>query len=383
MPWEETTRTMLRAQFVEEFESCLYTLTELCARYGISRKTGYKWIERFAAEGVEGLADRSRRPKSSPHQTEEDLEAALVEVRRTHPTWGPRKLLAWSQKRSPEVSWPSASTVGAILKRHGLVEPRRRARRRWVHPGQPTAHAEGPNEVWTTDFKGQFRTGDGRLCYPLTVADVHSRYLLGVRGLDSVAEEQAWPEFVRLFQDYGLPQVIRSDNGSPFASVSVGGLSRLSVRWIKLGIRQERIAPGHPEQNGKHERMHRTLKAETARPPAADRVAQQESFDQFRRLYNEERPHEAIGQRTPSELYSRSPRPYPKRLPEPEYPGHFEVRRVRSGGEIHWRGKYLFISESLQGERIGLEEYEDDRWAVYFGDVLLARFEEPERRLFG
>lgn len=383
MPWEEKTLTMLRARFVEEFESCLYTMSELCARYGISRKTGYKWLERYVTEGIEGLADRSRVPGHCPHRTAEELEKALLDLRRAHPTWGPRKLLAWEKKRSPEVSWPAASTVGSLLKRHGLVESRRPARRRWVHPGRPTAQAEGPNEIWTTDFKGQFRTGDGWLCYPLTVADMHSRYLLGVQGLDSVAEEHAWPVFKRLFGEYGLPQVIRSDNGPPFASTSVGGLSHLSVQWIKLGIRLERITPGHPEQNGKHERMHRTLKAETARPPAAHRAAQQERFDQFRRIYNEERPHEAIEQRTPLELYASSPRRLPEQIPEPEYPDHFEVRSVRQGGEIKWRGEYLFVSESLRGERIGLEEDGDGRWSVYFGAVLLARFEEPERKLYG
>jgi hypothetical protein len=218
----------------------------------------------------------------------------------------------------------------------------------------------------------------------LTVADGFSRFLLGVQGLDSVAEAQAWPVFERLFREYGLPEAIRSDNGSPFASArAVARLSQLSVRWVKLGIRLERIEPGHPEQNGRHERMHRTLKQETARPPAASRSAQQERFDQFRGVYNEQRPHEALGQQTPAELYRPSLRAYPTQIWEPEYPRHFEVRSVRPNGEIKWQGDLLFLSEALSGERVGLEETADGVWTVYFGPVLLARFDEKERKLYG
>lgn len=234
-----------------------------------------------------------------------------------------------------------------------------------------------------SNVSGEFRTGDRRYCYPLTVADGFSRYLLAVEGLDSVAGEGVWPVFERLFRQHGLPQVIRTDNGSPFASQAVAGLSRLAVRWIKLGIRPERIQPGCPQQNGQHERMHRTLKAETARPPAAHRGAQQQRFDEFRRCYNEQRPHEALAFRTPSELYTPSPRDYPSQLPEPEYPGHFEVRFVHQGGEIRWRGQYLFLSECLGGERVGLEECDEGVWSVYFGEVLLARLNDRERRLYG
>jgi putative transposase len=385
MPWEETTRMQQRVWFISDLESCLYTMTELCERYGISRKTGYKWAERYVAQGVDGLKDRSRAPKGCSHGTAVELVEVLVELRQSHPTWGPRKLLAVLRKRKPDLAWPAASTVGGILKRRGLIEGgQRRARRPYPHPGRPSVQASAPNQVWSGDFKGQFRTGDGVLCYPLTVADGYSRFLLGVEGLDSVSESQAWPVFERLFREHGLPEALRTDNGSPFASAgAVGGLSRLSVRWIKLGIRLERIEPGHPEQNGRHERMHRTLKQETARPPAASRAAQQQRFDQFRRVYNEQRPHEALAQQTPGELYCPSLRSYPSRVPEPEYPGHFEVRSVRRNGEIKWQGELLFLSEALAGERVGLEEYENGLWSVSFGSLLLARFDEKERKLCG
>jgi transposase InsO family protein len=384
MPWEEMTRMKRRAEFVVAFDSCQYSMTELCERYGISRKTGYKWTDRYGKEGVEGLKDRSRAPRSCPHGTSSEISEKLLELRRSHPTWGPRKLLAWLRKREPEAIWPAASTVGGILKRQGLVEERRRSRRPWPPSGRPSVQAEEANQVWTCDFKGQFRTGEGRLCYPLTVADGFSRFLLAIQGLDSVAESQAWPVFERLFREYGLPEAIRSDNGSPFASArAVARLSRLSVRWAKLGIRLERIEPGHPEQNGRHERMHRTLKQETARPPAESRSAQQERFDQFRGLYNEQRPHEALGQRPPAELYRPSPRPYPSKISPLEYPGHFEVRGVRPNGEIKWQGEFLYLSEALSGERVGVEETADGIWTLYFGTLLLARFDEKERKLYG
>jgi transposase InsO family protein len=384
MPWDEATRMDRRERFVSEFDSCQYTMTELCERYGISRKTGYVWVDRYAQEGLAGLRDRSRAPRSCPHGTAPEVSERLLELRRLHPTWGPRKLLAWLEKREPERSWPVASTVGGILKRHGLVEDRAARRRPWPPSVRPSVQAEAPNRVWTGDFKGQFRTGDGRLCYPLTVADGFSRFLLAVVGLDTVSEAQAWPVFERLFREYGLPEAIKTDNGSPFASIcALARLSRLSVRWLKLGIRLERIEPGHPEQNGRHERMHRTLKQETARPPAADRGAQQERFDRFRSVYNEQRPHEALAQKTPAELYHSSGRPYPEKTPEPEYPGHFEVRWVRPNGGIKWQGEFLFLSQALSGERVGLEESDDGVWSVYFGLVLLARFDERERKLYG
>src|SRR5262245_45160362 len=278
MAWSETVE-MSRVRFIADLKSDLYAMTELCEKHGISRKTGYKWKERFSQEGVEGLRDRSRAPKHSPCQTAPEVRERLMELRRQHPSWGPRKLLAWLEKHEPGQGWPGASTVGGVLKRAGLVGACRRRAARAGPVVVARTEASGPNEVWTSDFKGEFRTGDGRLCYPLTVVDGFSRFVLVIQGLPSVASSGAWPVFERAFREYGLPRVIRTDNGNPFASCSaLAGLSRLSVRWIRLGIALERIQPGHPEQNGRHERMHRTLKAETARPPAAIARLQQELF---------------------------------------------------------------------------------------------------------
>ncbi|HEX2611404.1 MAG TPA: IS481 family transposase [Gemmatimonadales bacterium] len=383
MPWDETTRMSQRLRFIIDFESCQSTMTALCERYGISRKTGYKWAERYAKEGPGGLEDRPHLAKSFPHQLGAAKVEGILSLRHRFPRWGPRKLQAWLERHHPEESWPAASTIGDLLKRHGLVESRS-FRRRPPAPSAPRVEATGPNEVWSSDFKGQFRLGNARLCYPLTVADGFSRYLLGCEGLASPSGGASKLVFERLFRQYGLPRAILTDNGSPFASSrSLSRLSQLSVWWIKLGIRPLLIQPGHPEQNGRHERMHRTLKAETVRPPSADAPRQQERFEEFRHSYNEQRPHEALGQLPPTELYERSPRAYPSRLQPWEYLGHFEVRRVRHTGEIRWKGESLFVSQSLQGERIGLEEVDEGQWSVYLGPVLIARFDEQERKMYG
>ncbi len=380
MAWSETNPMKERVLFIDDLESNLYSMTELCEMYGISRKTGYKWAQRYVEEGVEGLRDRSRAPRSCPHRTEESVAEALLAARRRHPRWGPRKLLAYLRRQNPEWELPAASTAGDILRRAGLVEPRRRRRHRQA-ARRPIVEAPSPNDVWTIDFKGEFRTGDRRYCYPLTVADRCSRYVLGCKALLSTEFVGAQPALESRFRKYGLPRAILSDNGSPFSSQAICGLSRLSVWWIKLGIEPLLIQPGHPEQNGSHERMHRDLKAETTRPPAGDIVAQQQRFDAFLKLFNEERPHEALGQRPPAELYEESPRVYPESLKEIEYPGHFEIRRVQSRGEISWQGKRLFLSEALMEESVGLEEVDDGVWSLYLGSRLLARFDERDRIL--
>lgn len=381
MPWKETTRVDLRREFIEALSSCRYTMTELCAHYGISRKTGYKWAHRFAAEGQAGLADRSRAPHRCPHRTDPACERDLVALRLEHPRWGPKKLLATLMRRHPERSWPAPSTAGAILKRHGLVEARPKKRSK-SSPAKPVVEATRPNDLWTMDFKGEFRTGDGRICYPLTVSDAVSRYGLGCQAQDTTAVHPTRRSFEAVFREYGLPNKILSDGGTPFGCARAPlRLSRLTVWMIRLGIEPIKIQPGCPEQNAVHERWHRTLKAETARPPAKNQRAQQERFDRFRQHYNEVRPHESLGQRPPAELYEPSPRPYPERLPALEYPGHYEVRRCRRSGQIKWQGRRLFVSEVLAGEWLGIEEVDDGLWSVYFGPLLLGRYDEREREL--
>lgn len=374
MPWNERTRMDERVLFVSALSSCEYTMTELCEVYGISRKTGYKWARRYLEEGVDGLKDRSRAPKSG-RRTERRCVEALLEARGRHPTWGPRKLLERLRRRHPGWAWPAPSSAGEILKRHGLVKPRRRRRQRPVRPA-PQNQAAAPNQLWTVDFKGEFRLGNRQWCFPLTVMDRSSRYLLACEGKISTAHAGVRPVFETLFSEYGLPTAILSDQGTPFASArAVRGLSRLSVWWIKLGIQPILTQPGHPEQNGCHERMHRTLKAETTRPPAAGPRAQQAVFERFRREYNDLRPHEALDLQTPSECYQASPRRYPPRLPPVSYPDHFHTRRVRDRGDIRWQGRRIFLSEVLEGEWVGIEEVDDDLWSLHFGPLLLGRYD--------
>jgi putative transposase len=380
MPWEETEPMKERMRFVADAERGLYSMTELCERYGISRRTGYKWRARYDASGPAGLREGSRAPHGCPHRLDAGVTEAIVEARRQHPSWGPRKLLAWLAERQPDLEMPAASTAGDLLKRRGLVQPRRRRRQR-QHPGAPGAVPAAANDLWTTDFKGQFRTRDGQTCYPLTIADQHSRYLLTCAALTSVRTAETRPMFERLFREVGLPAAIQSDNGTPFCSVGIHGLSALSVWWIRLGIRPVRIEPGHPEQNGTHERMHRTLKAETTRPPALNRVGQQRKFDRFRHTYNHERPHEALAQQPPARLWQPSPREYPRSLPTPEYPGHHLVRLVGPAGTIRLHGRQLFVSRALQHEYLGLEESADGIWSIYFDHLLLGKFAEQDFRI--
>lgn len=381
MPWREMDAMGQRREFIELVLSRRWTMTEACERFGVSRVTGYKWWRRFRQEGPGGLRELPRAPRRCPHRTSREIEERLVALRRQHPKWGPVTLLSLLERSYPELSLPAPSTVGEIMKRHGLVRPRRR-RRRPRHPGRPIVEVKGPNDVWTADFKGEFKTRDGRYCYPLTVADGHSRYLLGCRGLSSTATEGAKREFTGLFRQYGLPRQILTDNGVPFASPGLCGLSRLSVWWIKLGIQPVRIQPGRPWQNGSHERMHKTLKAEAVLPPQVNRREQQRKFDEFRQCFNTLRPHHAIGKKTPSEVYEASPRPFPERLPKFEYPAHFETRKVHPNACMRWRGSIVVVGRVLVGEHLGLEPFDDGVWSVYLGPVLLARLDERRKRLY-
>ena len=298
----------------------------------------------------------------------------MLTVRARHPRWGPRKLRAWLQRHDAAPRWPAASTIGGLLQRHGLTIARR-PRRRAVPATQPLHAAVGPNDVWSVDFKGWFRTGDGARCTPLTLTDNASRFLLRCQAVAAGDEAHVRPLLEAAFREYGLPVALRSDNGPPFGSVAAGGLSRLAVWWIKLGVTPDRIAPGHPEENGRHERMHLTLKQETAAPPEATVRAQQRAFDRFRTIFNQERPHEALGQQPPATVYVASPRPYPERLPAIEYAAEELVRRVRPTGEIRWRGRLPFITQTLTGEFIGLTEIVEDCWRVRFGPVVLGWFD--------
>ena len=369
-----------RFRFVEAWKRREWRLADLCRRYGVSRVTGYKWLERYEEQGWKGLGDQSRAPQHSPQAVTEARAEAIVKLRREHPHWGPRKLKTVLEDRRPGEAWPAASTIGELLKREGLVIGRR-LRSKPVGSGPPLAQAGQPNAVWSADFKGWFATGDGARCNPLTISDNCSRYLLRCQAMNRGDTARVQPVFEATFREYGLPQAILTDNGSPFASHGIVGLSRLSVWWMRLGIRVERIAPGHPEQNGRHERMHRTLKAETASPAAANRRAQQKVFESFVWVYNQVRPHEALGQKTPASVYQPSPRRFPERLPEPEYGPGLAVRRVRQGGVMWWQGHNVFVGHALDGERVGLLEVEDQIWQVYFGPQLLGRLDGNRRRV--
>lgn len=382
MPGATTDPAMERARLVAAYLDGLYSITELADRFGVTRPTVYKWIRRYETGGTAALLDHSRARHTQPEKTPEQTETLLVEARRAHPTWGARKLIPYIGRRHPDLALPAPSTVATMLARHGLSK-KRRPRRVPRHPGSVPLTTEAPNAVWTVDYKGQFKTLDGIYCYPLTVCDAHSRFVLCCHALPSVEQYGAYHEFERLFREYGLPDAIRSDNGVPFATQAICGLSRLSVSWIKLGIDHQRIDPGQPQQNGRHERMHKTLKAETARPPGADMARQQARFDAWRAEFNDVRPHEALSGDVPASRYVSSPRVMPDRLPGPEYPGHFEVRFLSKDGNIRFKKHQFFLTSALAHEYVGLEETGDGVWSVYFYDRLLARFDEREFKLTG
>lgn len=366
MAWMETCAMDERGLFVAEAMRAELGFAALCRRYGVSRKTGYKWLGRYNEEGFAGLADRSHAAHGCPHALDAAIAARILAVRRAHPSWGPRKVKAWLGERLPRQLWPAASTIGDLFKREGLTVARRKRSR--APANAPLSHALGANDVWSIDFKGWFRTGDGKRCDPLTVQDAASRYLIRCQVLERTDWRAVWPLLEAAFYEYGLPKALRSDNGAPFASVGAGGLSPLSLRVVKAGIGLERIEPGKPQQNGRHERFHLTL-LETVAPPKANRRAQQRAFDDFCRLYNEERPHEALGQKPPARFYMASPRRYSGRLREPDYDDDIAVRRVRDNGEIKWRGGLLYVSRTLAGEPVAIEEGADGHCRVRYGPI--------------
>lgn len=366
-----------RSRFVVEYESGEWTMAERCRHYGIARKTGYKILARWERGGADGLKDLSRMPHRHPNQTPAPIEEQILAVRHAHMRWGPRKLRRVLETRHPGQSWPAPSTIGELIRRAGLAS-RPRLRRRTPPYTQPFASATGANDVWCVDFKGWFRTGDGARIDPFTMTDAHSRYLLRCQAVAKTDTASVEAICQAAFREYGLPGAIRSDNGAPFASRTVAGLSRLALYWMKLGIVPERIEPGHPEQNGRHERMHRTLKAETAAPAEANPRRQQQAFDRFRRVFNEERPHEALGMQTPGAIYTASPRRHPDRVPEPEYDSGLKVRSVYPHGQFFWKNNHVFLSKVLAGERIGLEQIDDRYWCVQFAGFPIACFDSQQ-----
>ncbi|ALC15440.1 transposase InsO [Desulfuromonas soudanensis] len=375
MPWEEVKPMDQKLLFIADHLREVTTFSELCHRYSISRKTGYKWVARYKELGLEGLSDHSRRPLQHPWNTPHAVRKAIIELRTTpRDSPGPKKIRVLLEQNHPDWDIPSKTTIYKILVAEGLVHPQRRRKR--VPAGQlPFSPVNQPNDVWSADFKGQFKTMDGTWCYPLTVMDHQSRFLLDCRIFEGTRLEPTKKTFETLFREYGLPWRIRTDNGVPFASLSVGGLSQLSKWWIRLGIMPERIEPGKPQQNGQHERMHKTLKEATAIPPARTSELQQQAFDDFRNRYNNERPHESLGQKTPASLYIPSIRTMPDSLPELEYPGHFKVVQVQYNGIIYHQGHRIYIACLLQGERVGIEEIADGVWNVFYGFLKLGSFD--------
>jgi putative transposase len=367
-----------RVAFIADWLREEWTMTELAERYGISRKTGYKWVARYDSASNVGLADRSRAPKRHGRASPALIRAAVLALRRQFPHRGPKKLRAMLTRREPRRRWPAASTIGDWLRDADLSQPRRRER--YVTPlTRPLAAAQAPNDVWTADFKGWFRTADGTRCDPLTVADAYSRFVLCCRIVEP-SERGVRPWFERAFREYGLPRALRTDNGSPFATTGAGQLSHLAVWWLKLGIQLDRIDPGHPEQNGRHERFHLTLQQETATPPATTARQQQRRFDRMREAFNAERPHEALGQQPPAQFYQPAPRPYPARLEDPWYDATHQVRRLKATGQIRWHGDLVFVSEAVRGEVVGLTETEHGDWTVRFLHVELGRIDRQTRR---
>jgi transposase InsO family protein len=369
MPWKEVTAVNERMEFVARLKAG-ERMTDLCREFGISRKTGYKFERRYEEHGPRGLYDVSRRPRRLARQVSAGIQTAILDLKRDQPTWGAAKIQEVLRRRHPEMEVPVRSTIHDLLDRYGLVKKRSKRRRYHAYPTLREQDIQAPNQLWCADFKGQFRMGNAKYCYPLTVSDFHSRYLLGCEAMESTQSESAQQGFEWIFREYGLPTRLRTDNGVPFSSRSVQGLSSLSVWWMRLGIQVERIEPGKPQQNGRHERMHRTLKEDIRPRLSKNLLAQQEQLDRFREDFNERRPHEALKMKCPADVYKPSLKRYPDRLSEPSYPNHDLVRQVYTSGSVCFRdGKSFFISTALADQTIGFEEEEDGLWRINFMDL--------------
>jgi len=383
MPWTETSPVEQRERFIADLHRGLYSMTDLCERYSISRKTGYKWRDRHAIDGMAGLLDLSHAPHTCPHRMDDEIAFLILWARFEHPGWGARKLIGWLKPRCLEVrQWPAPSTAANLLDQEGLVTKRRR-RRKHQHPGVVPPDTTEPNDLWTADFKGQFPTKDGVWCFPLTIGDQHTRFLLACKGLPDVATRGARPVFDRTFREFGLPKAIRTDNGAPFCSRGIHGLCHLNVWWLRLGVQHQRIHPASPQENGAHERMHKTLKKDACRPPRAHMAAQQRAFNNFKTEYNVERPHEALDDTPPADSYHPSPRIYNGQLPPIEYPGHFVVKTLTHQGSMRFKDKVFFVTSALKLLPVGLEETDDGIWSLYFNTVLIGKIDEREMILRG
>jgi transposase InsO family protein len=387
MAWRESDPMKERVKFVLEWErrwdegEGKTNIAELCREFGVSRQTGYVWIRRYRAAGndVRAIAEQSRRPKTSPFAVADDVVDLLVMARKRYPKWGPKKLHSILVTRHPELHWPRPSTIGAVLKRRGLTRPIRRRPRHATPSTQPFAAVAGPNTTWCIDFKGHFRTADGKTCYPLTLLDAHTRYLLRCEVLTEPTTREVERVLDSAFLEFGLPEAIRSDNGSPFASTGAGGLTKLSAWLVKLGIRLERIEPGKPQQNGRLERLHRTLKDETALPPAKNSRLQQRASDLFRKNYNEDRPHEALGMQTPASLYEPSPRRYPRKLLDFHEVPPWNRAVVNRSGFIKWNRQRVFVSNALVNEVVTIIPIGETLEEVSFGPIVLGLIDEKRR----
>ena len=381
MPWNKVDIVKLREQFIDEYLGQNYSsFSDLCNCYGISRPTGYKWRDRFMKGGKNNLSDRSRAPLNITRKTSDEICQLIIEKKLAHKYWGPKKVLDNLKKHDPSLKLPADSTAGEILKRAGLVKKRRK---RWCVPANELAFTETQknNQVWGVDYKGQFKLGNQEMCYPLTITDNHSRYLLRCQALQSTRYDDAKKWMEQTFREYGLPDAIRSDNGTPFASIAAGGISRLSMWWIQLGIRPERIKPGYPQQNGRHERMHKTLKEETTKPAAYNQASQQSQFDRFFHEFNHERSHEALGRKCPDEVYQSSLRNYPEIIEPISYDEGLQVRIVKRGGEIKWKNTHIYISQVLSNEKVSLVEVDTDVWEICYGFYKLGTIRGKEMKL--
>jgi transposase InsO family protein len=377
MPWKETCAMDEKVQMISDLLKKDHNISEIGERYQVSRKTVYKWLERYQTGGIEALKEAPRAPYRHPNATALEIVSQIIDSKLRHKDWGPKKIVRSLKDHHPEEHWPAVSTAQSILYKEGMVKPRK-VRRHTPPYSQPFQDCVKSNDSWSIDYKGQFRTGDGRLCYPLTITDNYSRYLIACRGLRHPNYESTQPYLERAFREYGLPLAIRSDNGTPFASTGLGGLSRLSVWLIKLQIIPERIELAHPEQNGRHERMHRTLKAAVCNPPRSCLTNQQSAFDHFRPEYNEERPHEALDMKTPASVYKPSRRLLPKKIEPVEYDSWMAVRRVMPSGGIKWQNNYIYVSQALAGEPVGLKQITETTWQLWFSSYLLGIIDETK-----